>query len=163
MSDRARLSKLDAWISTLPAGSRFIGSEAFPNGLTEAVEKYDPAGYFLGPVAGRTNATFSQEPSELEKQRLIPMMRNSLQGKRILNLAGGADKLVPYHCARPFLQWLKNATSRNGWFGHGGVVIEDIVFDGVGHEMTLSMVKEIIRFVAQSLECLPPPVRRSKI
>ena len=163
MSDRARLSKLDTWTSTVPPGSRFIGSEDFPHGLVDAVEKCDPARYFLGPAAHRTNINFSKEPSDLEKKRLIPILRDSLQGKRILNLAGGADKLNPYYCSRPFLQWLKTATSVNGWFSQGGVVMEDIVFDGVGHEMTLPMVKEIVRFVARSLENLPTPTKRSRI
>ena len=163
MSNRARVSKLGTWTNSIPPGSEFIGSEDFPNGLIEAVEKYDPAGYFLGPVANRVDANFNQEPSEIEKERLIPILRRSLQGKRILNLTGGIDKLVPYHCAVPFLQWLKNATSQNGWFSDGNVVVEDIVFDGVGHEMTSSMVLEIIRFVAQSLEGLSASTRLSKI
>ena len=152
MSDRARLSKLDSWTKSFPKGSEFFGSKDFPNGLIEAVEKYDPAGLLLGDVASRNDDLYSREPSVMERRGLVPIMKSTLQGKRVLNMAGGADKLVPYKCAEPFLRWLKNATSPNGWFKEGGVVLEDIVFDGVKHEMSPGMVKEVHRFVCETLD-----------
>ena len=152
MSDRARLSKLKTWTDSSPPGSQFLGSKDFPRGLVEAVEKYDPAGLLLGKVADRTEKTYSQEPSEEEKKRLIPLMKSTLQGKRILNLAGGADKLVPYKCGEPFLQWLKKGIAKDGWFSDGNIFLEDIVFDGVGHELSSGMVKEVIRFIGETFE-----------
>lgn len=164
MLHRARLSKLDSWVIGSPAGSRFLGSKDFPPGLVEAIEKYDPAGLLLGPVSLRTDATYDAEPSERERKRLKSLLIDLLQGKRILNLAGGSDKMVPYQCAEPFLRWLKHATAPDGWCG-GSIAIRDIVFDGVGHEMSPGMAKEAVQFVAESLEAFTTAgiARSSKI
>ena len=75
-----------------------------------------------------------------------------LRGKRVLNMAGGADKLVPYGAGEGFLKWLKGAVRSGGAFEDGGVVLEDKVFDGVGHEMSPGMVTEAVRFAIESLE-----------
>lgn len=147
MSDRARLSKLKTWTESSPPGSQFLGSKDFPAGLVEAVEMWDPAGLFRKVLNGATMAEGLYDPSADEQERLVPVMRQCLQGKRILNLAGGADKLVPYKCAKPFLDWLKRAISSDGWFKNGNVVLEDKIFDGVGHEMSEGMVKEVLRFM----------------
>lgn len=155
MSDRARLSKLATWRNSDPPGTSFLGSTDFPEGLLEAVGRYDPAGLLLGRIASHDDSVYNRDPTPSERKRLLPLMRSSLQGKRILNMAGGADKLVPYKCGEPFLRWLKNATASNGWFNEGGILIEDIVFDGVGHEMSPDMVKEAHRFVIEALEQTP--------
>ena len=151
MSDRARLSKLKTWTQSSPPGSSFIGSRDFPSSLVQAIEAYDPAGLFLGDVARTSNATYGNEPTEDEKKRLIPLMEKTLKGKRVLNLSGGADKLVPYKRGEAFLQWLKNATGPDGWWEHGEFVLEDIVFDGVGHAMSPDMMTTASRFVVQTL------------
>ncbi len=165
MSDRARLSKLATWTDSSPPGSSFLGSEDFPQGLVEAVEKYDPAGLFLGEIVSRKDDIYDRDPTVTEQKRLLPLMKRSLQGKRILNLSGSLDKLVPYKCGEPFLRWLGNATASNGWFKEGGVVFENIVFDGVSHEMSPEMLKEAHRFVIEALEQTPTesPGRASKI
>ena len=155
MSDRARLSKLTTWNSSDPPGSTFLGSTDFPAGLLEAVEKYDPAGMLLGRIASRDANAYDRVPTESEQKMLLPLMKRCLQGKRILNMAGGADKLVPYKCGEPLLRWLKIATASNGWFNQGGVVLEDIVFDGVSHVMSPEMVIEAHRFVIEALEQTP--------
>lgn len=152
MSDRARLSKLETWMNSSPPGSKFLGSTDFPTGLLDAVEKYDPAGLLQGDVSSRDEDIFDRNLTDGEERRLLPIMKSSLQGKRILNMSGSADKLVPYKCGEPFLRWLKNATAPGGWFSGGGVVLEDLVFDGVGHDMSPSMVSEAHRFVLETLE-----------
>ena len=152
MSDRARLSKLPTWTQSSPPGSSFLGSKDFPTALIEAIEKYDPAGLFLGDIKSRSSDIYTRIPTPLERRALTPLLKSTLQNKRILNLAGGADKLVPYKCSEPFLHWLKIAVSPTGWFKDGNVVLEDMVFDGVGHEMSASMVKEVHRFVCQTLD-----------
>ena len=152
MSDRARLSKLATWVNSNPPGSSFLGSTDFPKDLIEAAEKYDPAGLFLGKIVSRDDDVCERIPTASEQKRLLPLMKRCLQGKRILNLAGGADPLVPYRCGEPFLRWLKTATASNGWFSEGGVVFEDIVFDGVNHSMSPEMVQEAHRFVIEALE-----------
>ena len=150
MCDRARLSKLKTWTDSSPPGSRFLGSKDFPKGLVDAIERWDPAGLFSKELGSSTGSDSLHQPSEEEQNRLVPLMRRCLQGKRILNLAGGADKLVPYKHSEPFLAWLKKAIARNGWFGDGGVLLEDVVFDGVGHEMSEGMVKEVLRFLRET-------------
>ena len=87
-------------------------------------------------------------------------MKRTLQGKRILNLAGGADKLVPYKQSEPFLRWLKQAIGPNGWFQNGDVVLEDIVFDGVGHEMSPGMMDAASRFILHQLQSKDTCTRR---
>ena len=152
MSDRARLSKLQTYVSSEPAGSGFLGSKDFPKGLVEAVEQYDPAGLLLGQLDVVTAEDHLHEPSDREKERLILIMKEKLAGKRILNMAGGADKLVPYAAGEPFLTWLKKAIAKDGWFSGSNVVLEDKIFDGVGHEVPQAMVKEAVRFVCETLE-----------
>lgn len=165
MADRARLSRLESWTKSSPLGSQFLGSKDFPDSLIEAVAKYDPAGLLLGEIKSRRDEVYRRDPTYQEKKRLMPLMESALRGKRILNMAGGTDKLVPYKCSEPFLSWLKNATATNGWFGDGKVVLEDIVFDGVGHEMSPGMVKEVHRFIVETLEqpSMEPAGRDSKI
>ena len=156
MSDRARLSKLESW--TQSDGSRFFGSEDFPPSLIEAVETFDPAGLFLGSPTSRQSGKYDEVPEGEEKQRLSNLMK-SLDGKRILNMAGGADKLVPYSCCQPFLRWFQRATQPGGWFG-GTVTFEDIVFDDVGHEMSLGMGIKASQFINDSLKLLLEEVSR---
>ena len=165
MSDRAMLSKLATWTNSNPLESSFLGSTDFPTGLVEAAKKYDPAGLFLGEVMSRDTNFYDVDPTASEQRRLLPLMRRSFQGKRILNMAGSADKLVPYKCGEPFLRWLKNATAAKGWFNEGGVVFEDIIFDGVSHDMSPEMVREAHRFVIEALEQAPAETaeRASKI
>lgn len=153
MSDRARLSKLPTYTQTKPPGHSFVGSSDFPQGLVEAVRRYDPAGMFWSHLkAARPGHEHLHEVSSEDKAALAPLMAKKLGNKRILNLSGGADKLVPYKCGEPFLSWLKKATGKGGWYEHGGIVIEDMIFDGVGHEVPDVMVKELVRFVGESLE-----------
>ena len=151
MSDRARLSKRKAWKESSPPGSDFIGSVDFPQGLKEAVETYDPAGLCLGDVS-RADDFFAGDPSPAEQARLLPILKQSLQGKRILNLAGGADKLVPYKQGEPFYKWFKKAISPHGWLSEINVTFEDFVFEGAGHETTPDMLEEAVRFIDESLE-----------
>lgn len=151
MSDRARKSKLKTYIESSPQGSSFLGSVDFPASLVEAIEKYDPAGLCLG-AAPRPEVAYDQDPSPEQQRNLRLLLQNCLQSKRIINLSGGADKLVPYAQGEPFLRWLKRAISPQGWFRAGNVTLEDIVFDGDGHEMSSEMLEEALRFIEQSLD-----------
>lgn len=165
MSDRARLSKIDSWTSSSPPGLHFLGSKDFPTGLTDAVQKYDPAGLFMAQFQTHTDENYTRIPSDQEKENLLSTLKRSLQGKRILNLAGGADKLVPHRFTKPFLNWLKDAASPHGIFGNEGLVVEEIVYDGVGHEMAPAMVADMDRFIDESLRTrtIEPPAKLSKI
>ena len=148
MKDRARLSKLSAWTSSKPPGSSFIGSEYFPDALVHAVRKYDPTAYYFG-----VSQQFPEKREDSEHhQAQAQLLDKTLRGKRILNLAGGADKLVPYEKSKRFMNWLRTATGPQGWYRHGAdIVVEDIVYQGVGHEMTSEMLEESVQFLTTSL------------
>ena len=163
MSDRARLSKLDTWTKSSPPGSSFLGSKDFPPGLVEAVKIHDPAAIFLGKL--QTPSDNDMGVTSKCEEKSLSTMKSLLQGKRILNLSGGADKLVPYKCAEPFMRWLEKANVANGQRSEWEMVFEDIIFEGVGHELTSSMVTEVVRFVTESLEisAIDASVRQSKI
>lgn len=92
---------------------------AFPEGLLDTARKVDPAAMGLQEVVKR------------------------LQGKRVLCLSGGADKLVPYECNRGFLEEVKRAK---------GIEIVDKVYDGVGHECTPNMIEELTQWVRDVVE-----------
>ena len=141
MTDRARLSKLETY--TKSNGADFLGSKDFPNALVASILKSDPRGLLF-----RTSE-IQPNPSVDEQQRLREILDAKIKGKKLLVCSGGADKLVPYHCAEPFMQFLKNAT--NGWYKDGNVYVEDIVYPGVGHAYSEGMVKDTTRFVSAIL------------
>ncbi|RHZ51120.1 hypothetical protein CDV55_102919 [Aspergillus turcosus] len=156
MVDRARLSKLPSWTNSDPQGSQILGSEALPSSLLETIAKLDPASLFLSYVNpnsddGPLRNNPLPEPTENEKQTLRPVLTRCLAGKKILNLSGGADKLVPYHRGEVFLTWLKKAIAPGGWFADGAVTLEDIIDEEAGHEVTPKMVDEAVRFISETL------------
>ena len=61
-------------------------------------------------------------------------------------------RLVPYHCSKPFLDWLKKAIGKGGWYEGGGVYLEDIIVPDCGHDVPPAMVKEMVRFVVETLD-----------
>ncbi|KAL2862929.1 uncharacterized protein BJX67DRAFT_385165 [Aspergillus lucknowensis] len=156
MADRARLSKLPSFTSTTPPGAQFLGSEDFPSSLLDAVRRYDPAGLFLSHLDLTTEAQPIRsapipEPTESQKVALRPLLTRCIAGKRILNLSGGVDKLVPYHKGETFLAWLKQAVGPEGWFADGAVTFEDIIDQTAGHEVTPKMVDEAVGFIGDAL------------
>ncbi|PYH95221.1 hypothetical protein BO71DRAFT_377995 [Aspergillus ellipticus CBS 707.79] len=157
MADRARLSKLPSWTSGDPPGSRFLGSNDFPSSLLNAVRKYDPASLFLDYMDTKADITPLRtgplpEPTESEKAALRPLLTRFIAGKRILNLSGGIDKLVPYHRGEVFLTWFKQAIASSGWFSDGAVIFEDIIDESAAHNVTPKMLDEAVRFVCETLE-----------
>ncbi|KAL8636809.1 MAG: hypothetical protein Q9228_005840 [Teloschistes exilis] len=151
MSDRARLSKLPSWTHSSPPGTYFFGSRDFPSGLIKAVETFDPAGMFLGKPDRHLRTFDGQVPSAMEQGRFLPMLQQCLQGKRILNLSGDADNLVPYRCGQAFIEWLSLSVAPGSWFA-GGVLLENQIFESVGHQMSPDMVVSAMRFVAETLQ-----------
>ncbi|PGH12566.1 hypothetical protein AJ79_04187 [Helicocarpus griseus UAMH5409] len=172
MAERARLSKLPSWNNSTPPGSKFLGSESFPQGLVDAVKKYDPAALFLShmsdpAVAGPVRDGTLPDPTEADKGTLRPLIKRCLGGKRVLLISGGKDKLVPYARGEPFLGWLKRAIAPGGWFTDAAVTLEDLIYEEAGHEVTPPMIEQAIRFVGESLaagvEGTQAKVRTSKI
>jgi len=155
MSDRARLSKRKTWTQT--QGRDFIGSTDFPTGLVEAIRKYDPTGLILGSLAearpqSKTQTHHHTDLTQAERDVLLPLMSRTLGNKRIINLSGGADKLVPYAQGKPFLDWLKHVNGKGGFFEGSGLHFEDVIIDGAGHEVPPEMVTHMERFVLEILE-----------
>jgi len=163
MMDRAKLSNLQTWTGTEPSGKSFVGSADFPPALVQAIEANDPAGRFIRSTAARGSEDWHRDLSRLDKGKVQLEIEKMLKGKRILNLAGADDKLVPYARGEPFLKWFKGVIGPGGWGESADVVLEDRVFDGVGHAMSPSMVEESIRFVEESLEMHSHPINRSKM
>ncbi|KAK6498802.1 hypothetical protein TWF481_011375 [Arthrobotrys musiformis] len=124
MTHRALKSKLKSYQE-----DRFLGSPDYPKALDSTVRRTDPAGIIL------------RDKSQAESSKLI---KERLGGKKVLVLSGGADKLVPYDCSKPFLDLLKTE-------GQGIVEVKDIVYDGVGHDCTEQMVAELVNFVTSSI------------
>lgn len=154
ISDRARLSKRQTWLKT--QGRDFVGSTDFPSALAEVVNKYDPVGLLWGaglPTRRSGQEHLHDQLTDQEKTTLLPLMTRTLANKRILNLSGGADKLVPYAAGKPFLDWLSKAVDRNGFFESADCVLEDIVVDGIGHEVPPVMVEHMERWLLDTLTC----------
>lgn len=173
MSHRAEKSKLETWRSSDPAGAKFLGSKDFPPALLAATDAYDPAGLLMGEIvaapSGSWDSTRKDEylrsPSEREQRRLMPLMRDHLRGKRIFNLAGGSDKLVPYGASEPFLGWLKTAIAPGGWFDGRtqGTSLKDKVYEGVGHDMSSQMLKDAVDYIVETLDDSSADERAAKI
>ncbi|RMD40984.1 hypothetical protein DV735_g4151, partial [Chaetothyriales sp. CBS 134920] len=75
-----------------------------------------------------------------------PVMARHFANKRILCLSGGADRLVPYKLAEPFMTWLKAVSAKGsggGFFQHGGLFLHDVVLPGVGHDVPPQMRSRI--------------------
>ena len=144
-SDRARLTKLET------AGARFVGSKDFPETLLEAVRSYDPTGQLIG-IDSRRRERFIREPISDERATITPIMYKSFFGKKVLNMAGKEDRLVPYIYSEPFLSWLKKAVAPTGFFNDGNFQIEDLVFDNVGHELSPEMAKRLDNFLVARLQ-----------
>ncbi|KAJ5667955.1 uncharacterized protein N7477_006525 [Penicillium maclennaniae] len=167
MVDRARLSKLPSWTKGDPPGSDILGSEAFPSSFVDIVKQYDPASLFLSCVDTGSSSPLRPDtlpdPTDKEQQQLRPLLTRCLAGKRILNLSGGVDKLVPYHRGEAFLNWFKEAVSSDGWFGDGAITFEDIIDQSAGHEVTAKMVDEAVRFISETLAITDKKDRKGSV
>jgi hypothetical protein len=152
MTDRAIRSELSSCMDSDPPGQNFLGSPSFPKSLVEAVEQYDPAGLLLGELDTVTGDDHLHTPSEVERKRLLPIMREKLAGKKLLVLSGGRDRLVPYEQSEPFLTWLKKALDKeSGWCNDQGTELEDIVDPDGRHEFSALMRKEAERWLCDLL------------
>ncbi|KAI1632371.1 hypothetical protein F4809DRAFT_645477 [Biscogniauxia mediterranea] len=143
MQDRARLSKLQTWSAT-DNGASFFGSRDFPDALIAACKKFDPKGIVFG------TGEISCAPSAAEQDRIRSALDSRVRGKKFQVLSGGADKLVPYAAAKPFLDFLKTAAA--SWYKDGAVSVEDNVYQGVGHEFNAEMRKDATRFILDAVD-----------
>lgn len=143
MLQRAEKSRLKTF------GPSFLGSPDFPPALIAAINESDPAGVFL---PAHLKAPAKPSSSDIEKSAHETNIRAwTLQGKKILNLSGGADKLVPYSCSKVFLDFLKSASGPRGVWKDADISLEDRIFEGVGHEATPAMLEAAVGFIGDTL------------
>ena len=148
MSDRALLSRLQT------AGPSFLGSKDFPPCLLDVVRHSDPAGIVTRDLRSSISLDddfWAREPTVEEKEIFHPRLSHSLSGKQLLNMSGADDKLVPYRCSKPFVDWLKDATAPGRWFSSDKFDFDDRVFPGVGHAFSPEMARDVDRFVVEFL------------
>lgn len=153
MTDRAQLTKLASYQKSSPQGGNFLGSKDFPQTLLTAVEKHDPASMTLavGLSDPKARDFFAREPNQAERDKLRPFLYEALSGKRLLNMSGGKDKLVPYRCSHAYVQWLENSVASSGWLSNLDFLMENIIFEEVGHAMSAGMAKTLDRFIVETL------------
>ncbi|KAI8930927.1 hypothetical protein NX059_011942 [Plenodomus lindquistii] len=144
MTDRARLSKLDTYIKTDPQGATFLGSPDFPPALLDAIAQYDPAGLLLPGSFNPTSPADNVALSPVQLDRFKNILAQRLKGKQILNLSGGADKLVPYAAGEPFLRVFKQVVESEKGLD---IVFEDVVFEGVGHAFPREMADKATTWI----------------
>lgn len=143
MKDRARLSKLPTYDRST-SGSGFLGSRDFPPGLVAQCARFDPKGILFG--AGEV----IEVPGEAEQARLRPILDAHVKGKKLLMCTGGDDKLVPWRCSEPFTKFFVGAAE--GWYKDSGLVADNRVYAGVGHECSSGMVVDAVRFVCEVVQ-----------
>jgi pimeloyl-ACP methyl ester carboxylesterase len=147
MLQRAEKSRLTTF------GPKFLGSINFPPALLAEVRKTDPAGLLL-PTNWQAYATVNDvvPSSSRTRDQIRELLHLRLADKKILNLSGGADKLVPYAQSEIFLRFIKAAIEPGeGWWKNNHVVLDDRIFDGVGHETTREMADVAVSFVGDVL------------
>jgi predicted esterase len=110
--------------------------------LIDAVARYDPAGLLL------LSKEDDSSPSLAATQRLKQLLQTHLGSKRILNLSGGADKLVPYAAGEPFLNAFKKTIQESPELD---VEFDDVIFDGVGHAFTPNMANKAVQWMGDFL------------
>lgn len=143
MSDRAKRSKLDTW-DPEDDGKSFLGSRHFPRDLVGLCRRADPKGILFGK--GR----IPKSPDETEKAGLAAILDSKVKGKKFLLCSGADDKLVPYRASRKFNEFFVDAAQ--GWYKEGGVAVENKVYEGVGHEFSVEMVRDALSFFMNALE-----------
>lgn len=153
MTERARLSKRDTHVSTQPPGTSFLGSSDFPPALQHAVAQYDPAGLLLPGMFNPVGPDTLPTPVQIDRFRTV--LADRLQGKHILNLSGTVDKLVPYAAAEPFLKVFKNVIENHKELA---ITLEDVLFDGIGHEFPKPMADKATAWISSLLTNHDPAI-----
>ncbi len=102
MADRARLSKRDTYGD---GAASFLGSADFAPSLVQACRRLDPRAILFA-----TDEPRWPDPAGSGWQAAMQqMLRARVAGKRVLACSGADDKLVPYRCSEPFLNFLGRA------------------------------------------------------
>lgn len=163
MTDRARLSKRKSY--TVDGGATFHGSPDFPQALIDAIAVWDPRGILFNTSPIPTDPPVPLGPSEAG--RYMEILDDRVRDKSVLVLSGAADKLVPYKFTAPFIKFLEEAVNPGGWWEEGALKLRNVVYEGVGHQMSGEMVLECVRWVVDLMNSdsdgAPTSSRESKI
>ncbi|KAI3392668.1 hypothetical protein diail_5308 [Diaporthe ilicicola] len=143
MQDRARLSKLSTYDKSTK-GAGFLGSSDFPPGLVAQCARFDPKGILFG------TGDVVESPSETQQARFRPILDAHVKGKKLLMCTGGDDKLVPWRCSEPFTKFFTSAAE--GWYKDSGLVADNRVYPGRGHECSPEMVVDAVQFVCDVVQ-----------
>ncbi|KAF7545042.1 hypothetical protein G7Z17_g9481 [Cylindrodendrum hubeiense] len=151
MRDRAVSTELDY-------GASFLGSKYFPPDLIATCLAYDPKAILFG-----TTTVPAVPLTTSEQTRLRPVLDARVRGKRLLLCSGAEDALVPYVNGQPLIEVLKEAVGTEGWYREGKVVLEDRVYEGIGHRFSAGMVEDAVRFLVEAVEAGPRGRREEKL
>ncbi|KAM0285616.1 hypothetical protein ACHAQH_001322 [Verticillium albo-atrum] len=146
MTNRAKNAGLSSYTAD-DKGASFLGSKDFPKDLVRACAKHDPKAILFG------TGMIPKKPSEEEQQQLKAVLNDRLKGKKFLVCSGGDDKLVPYSQSKRFLEFLESATKT--WYKEGGIVLENKVYEGIGHAFSEDMVEDAVRFLLDEVASAP--------
>lgn len=146
-TDRARKSKLATWKAE-DNGRSFLGSKDFPPSLVAMALKCDPKGILFG-TGEVANPTGASDDATAERARLRRILDERLRGKRILLCSGADDKLVPYECAEDMVDFLRTASET--WYRDGDLVVDNRVYDGIGHVFAAPMIQDAVRFLTDTV------------
>ncbi|PGH10879.1 hypothetical protein AJ79_05239 [Helicocarpus griseus UAMH5409] len=149
MTDRARRSELESYTQ---GQHKFLGSSDFPNRLIDVVEKWDPVCVLLKPL-GRDVGT-KLRATAVQRPPLRTLLEKHLKGKAVLALSGKEDEDVPPDMSEPFINYLNDAMGKGegveeGWWEDPEFLMEDEVFEGVGHAFSEEMVRKAVSFVGE--------------
>ncbi|KAM4057477.1 alpha/beta-Hydrolase [Hirsutella rhossiliensis] len=138
MTHRAQNADLDTGSSPL------LGSKYFPPDLIASCNAHDPRAILFGATSPPPLPTPPLPAAEQARLRAILDARG-LRGKRVLVCSGADDALVPYARSAPLLAVLADAAG--GWYRDAGLVLEDRVYEGVGHRFSADMVRDAVAFL----------------
>ncbi|KAK4163588.1 hypothetical protein QBC43DRAFT_370580 [Cladorrhinum sp. PSN259] len=153
MSDRARLSRLQTW-GAEDDGAKFLGSRDFPLSLIETCKKGDPKGILFGTEKiEREGERPGSSPTRANTQAAVRsrLLYERLEGKRLLVCTGGKDKLVPPKCSEPFMGWLRSAVEREPPSEEQRILVEERIYEGVGHVFSEGMIKDAVEFLLDAV------------
>ena len=109
------------------------------------MKKFDPKALLFGssPVSSETS----------HNEELRPILNERIRGKRFLICSGEVDKVVPYRCSKPFVDWFVGAAK--AWHGEGRYSVENNIYPEIGHQFSPGMIKDSVRFIVDAVASSP--------
>ena len=113
--------------------------------MVATTKKFDPKALLFGPGPVPSATSHHEE--------LMRILNERIRGKRFLLCSGEVDKVVPYRCSKPFVDWFVGAAKA----GHseGKYSVENNIYPGIGHQFSPGMIKDSVRFIVDAVASLP--------